>query len=79
MNVRLKNKYNGDIRMVKKGFSWTTLFWGILVPLSRGDLKWFTYMTVLAFLTSGLSLLVFAFIYNSLYIYELEQNGYSRI
>lgn len=77
MHVTLKNKYNGDIRTVKKGFSWTTLFWGILVPLARGDWKWFIFMTIASFLTSGLSLLVFPFIYNSLYITELQSNGYT--
>lgn len=38
MNRMMKNKI-GQVKMVKDGFSWTTLFWGALVPLFRGDGK----------------------------------------
>ena len=36
MKRTMKNEI-GQIKVVKEGFSWTMLFFGIFVPLCRGD------------------------------------------
>lgn len=53
------------------GFSWTTLFFGILVPLFRGDWKWFLIMVIAMIVTCGLSNILFWFIYNRIYTKNL--------
>ncbi len=63
MKVFLKNNV-GVVKECKVGFSWTTLFFGLFVPLLRGDFKWSAIMFILACLTFGLSWLVMPFIYN---------------
>lgn len=65
-----------ELRTVKVGFSWTTLFFGCLVPLVRGDIKWALIMLLCSMLTCGISLLVFPFFYNRIYIKELQSKGY---
>ena len=35
---------NGLRKEVKVGFSWTVFFFGLFVPLFRGDLKWAAIM-----------------------------------
>ncbi|HLR35876.1 MAG TPA: hypothetical protein VK071_11200 [Tissierellales bacterium] len=75
---------SGMVKEVKIGFSWTTFFFGLFVPLIRGDLKWALIMLGIAFLagvpTMGIgsivSNIIFAFIYNKLYIRELLEKGY---
>ena len=48
--VLLKQSTSGLIKKGRVGFSWTTLIFGALVPLVRGDLKWFIIMLLLALL-----------------------------
>ena len=76
MKVFLKNNV-GVVKECKVGFSWTTLFFGLFVPLLRGDFKWSAIMFILACLTFGLSWLVMPFIYNKKYITSLLEKGYS--
>lgn len=73
---RIMRNEIGQIREVKEGFSWTTLFFGSLVPLCRGDWKWFLIMMVASFLTFGISHLVFCFMYNKFYVNDLIKEGY---
>lgn len=75
MKVYLRN-YTGVVKQVKLGFSWTMLFFGILVPLFRGDLKWTVLSLILVIVTSGLAWFVLPFIYNRLYIKSLLENGW---
>lgn len=70
---------NGVTKEVKQGFSWTMLFFGVFVPLTRGDWKWFLISLVAAIVTSGLSWLVFPFFYNKLYLNDLLNSGYKII
>lgn len=66
----------GQIKQVKYGFSWTFFFFGALVPLFRGDIKWFFIAIIIAFFTFGISHFVFMFIYNRLYLRDLLNGGY---
>lgn len=83
MKVILKHD-SGLVKQVKKGFSWTFLFFGLFVPLIRGDLKWtiimFLLQSLAGLLTMGIGAfvvsLVFAFIYNKIYIKDLLEKGY---
>lgn len=75
---------SGMRKIVKKGFSWTTFFFGLFVPLIRGDLKWATIMFLLlaldvVFTDGAYSIvvgLIFSFIYNKIYIKSLLEKGY---
>lgn len=59
------------------GFSWTTLFFGPFVPLTRGDLKWFFIMLIFAITIVGwIAMFVFCFKYNKLYIKDCLEKGY---
>lgn len=70
------NKLTGHKVAVKKGYSFTTLFFSVLVPLWRNDLKGFLLMLVFALLTGGTSLFIFPFFYNGMYINSLKKKGY---
>lgn len=83
MKIILKHD-SGLIKVVKKGFSWTSFFFGLFVPLLRGDLKWGIIIFVLQLLagafTFGLGVFVVSFIfacfYNKIYIKGLLEKGY---
>ena len=75
MKIFLRNPA-GMVKQVKLGFSWTTLFFGIFVPLYRGDLKWTILSLILVVLTSGLAWLILPFLYNRLYIKGLLEKGW---
>lgn len=75
---RLRNE-NGVTKEVKKGFSWTMLFFGVFVPLVRGDWKYFFISLFAALITGGISWLVFPFFYNKLYLDDLLNKGYKII
>ena len=51
-------------------------FFGPFPALFRGDYKNFVIMILLAAVTAGLSNIVYAFIYNKIYLKELIVNGY---
>ncbi len=86
MKVVLKHD-SGMVKEVKKGFSWTFFFFGLFVPLIRGDLKWaaimFLLQAMVGFFTFGLGAwvvsLIFAFIYNKIYMKGLLEKGYKPI
>ncbi len=73
--ITLKHSNSNFLVKAPTGFSWTTLFFGVFVPLFRGDILWSAIMLILAILTFGLSWLIFPFIYNSIYIKELLKKG----
>ena len=75
------------VKEVKKGFSWTFFFFGLFVPLIRGDLKWAAIMFVLQAIAGALTFgigsfvvsQIFAFVYNKIYIRGLMEKGYRPI
>lgn len=78
MKVQLKNDI-GIVKEVPVGFSWTMLFFGPLVPLFRGDLKWMVLFLLTVALTVpiyGLGWVIIPFIYNKRYIINLLESGY---
>ena len=75
MKQTMKNEI-GQVKIVKEGFSWTMLFFGIFVPLYRGDWKWFLIILIANIFTYGWASVVFAFIYNKIYINDLLEKGY---
>ncbi|MDR3191186.1 MAG: DUF2628 domain-containing protein [Lactobacillaceae bacterium] len=74
-------------KVVKSGFSWTTLFFGFFPALFRGDftgaLLIFLIEVVFALPTWGFGFtvvgLIFSFFYNKLYINKLLRNGWSYV
>ena len=78
MNIRLKNDI-GMVRECKVGFSWTTFFFSFFPAFFRGDWKWGLIQLVLALFTGGLSVFVFCFIYNKIYINSLLQQGFKPV
>lgn len=76
MKVRLENSA-GMCKEVKVGFSWTGLFFGILVPMVRGDWKGFFIWLIVDIVTVGIGWLIFPFVYNKTYIKRIIENrGY---
>ena len=76
MKVRLKQENSGLIKEVPVGFSWTTLLFGVFVPLIRGDLKWFIIFFIASCLTGGLAWIVVPFVYNKIHIKDLLQKEF---
>ena len=59
------------------GFSWTALFFGVLVPVIRFDIVGTVVAFILTILTWGLFQLVFCFVYNKFYTVRLlRERGY---
>ena len=75
--ITFRHPTHGGQKQAPIGFSWTTLFFSCFPALIRGDWKWGFIHLVLVFLTAGLSALVFAFIYNKLYVKTLLEQGYT--
>ena len=61
------------------GFSWTNLFFGMLVPLCRSDLKGFGIQLAFFICTGGISQLVIPFTYNKAYIKRLKMKGFIEV
>ncbi|MFA5300060.1 MAG: hypothetical protein WC389_17875 [Lutibacter sp.] len=76
MKITLKHPINNSIKKIKAGFSWTTLFFEWLVPIFRGDAKYFCIMLICNICSLGLTILIFPFIYNKLCIKKLLEQGY---
>lgn len=83
MKIRVKNAID-KAKEVKLGFSWSTLFFGALVPLFRLDIKYFAIMVAVNVLLtfadlyalSPIATLAFAFFYNKIYAKDLYKKGY---
>ena len=69
----------GVMKQVKVGFSWTMLFFGIFVPLVRGDIKWFFLSIIIVAITGGIAWLILPFFYNKAYLHDLMNKGYKVV
>ena len=76
MKLSLTLPHTHQMKHIKVGFSWTTLFFAFMPALIRGDFKWFSIQLVCAAFSLDFSSLIFAFIYNRLYINDLLEKGY---
>lgn len=74
--ITLKHSTSGLIKNIPTGFSWTTLFFGVFVPLLRGDVRWAIISFAIFWVTFGISWIIFPFIYNKIYIKELLSKGF---
>ncbi|MBQ7198658.1 MAG: hypothetical protein IJS29_05290 [Selenomonadaceae bacterium] len=82
--IVLKHKESGLMKECVTGFSWTTFFFGLFVPLIRGDLKWAAILFALSLLVGALTFgigaivvnIVFSFVYNKIYIRNLMTRGF---
>jgi len=64
MHVKLREPGSDDIKEVKLGFSWTTLFFWSWVPFLRGDFKWWLILLVLRDFTNREGFFVWTFFWN---------------
>jgi hypothetical protein len=72
--LTLQHPNTGIIKTAPLDFSWTTLFFGALPALFRGDLKWFFIQALLSVLF--IPILIFPFIYNRIYLQRMLEKGY---
>lgn len=68
----------GRMIYVKRGFSFTYLFFGPFVPLFRGHIGGFFLTFFVELLSLGIARLILLFCYNGMYINWLAANGYCR-
>ena len=74
-SITFENKNNGTIKVAPIGFSWTTFFFSGFPALLRGHIVMGIVIIVLAMVTMGFSSIIFAFIYNKMYINYLIGQG----
>ena len=74
-HIILQNPHSGIIKKAPVGFSWTTLFFGPLPALCRGDFKWF-FIQLLCALPFGMGFPLFAFLYNKIHLKKCLEAGY---
>ena len=74
--VTIEDKKNKIVKEAPVGFSWTVLFFGGFVPLVRGDWAYFFIMLIASIVTFGISGIIFAFIYNRIYLQNSLNKGF---
>lgn len=70
------NEKTGQYREIPTGFSFTTLFFGPIPMLFRGETGYFFLQLILAIVTMGLSHLFFIFAINGMCEKKLLQDGF---
>lgn len=78
IQLKVKNSNTGIEKLAYTGFSWTVLLFGPLPALFRADFIGFIAITALALLTSGLSNIIFAFMYNDWHLNRLLEVGWKK-
>lgn len=74
--IKMRHPETGLTKKGLIGFSWTTLFFGGLPAIFRGDWTMGLILIVLGILTLNLSSIIAAFIYNKTYTRKLLESGY---
>ncbi len=75
-SIKLKNDTTGEVKVAITGFSWTTLFFGGLPALFRGDVLMAVLIFAIGFFTAWIGVIFFAFAYNKMYLSSLIKQGY---
>ena len=73
--IELHNEF-GDKDYAYVGYSWTTLFFGPLPALLRGDYYAFFLFLFLILLTTPAVSIIISFFYNEWHLNRLLNNGY---
>ncbi len=71
-----KNDLTGEIKSIRKGFSFTYLFFGPLVPLIRGHFTSFIIALIIDLFSFGFIRIVYVFVINRTYANHLTTKGY---
>lgn len=74
--LHFNHPVTGAMKDAPVGFSWTTLFFGFIPALLRGHWVGAVVQLVLSLMTFGISGIVFAFIYNKMYVKYLLGEGF---
>jgi hypothetical protein len=69
----------GQQKLITTGFSFTVLFFGVFVPIFRGDGIGFLIQFLLGIFTCGISWFVVPFTYNKSYEKRLKNQGWSLL
>ena len=77
--MTIKLEKNGLTKKCSTGYSWTSLFFGVGVPLWRGDTKGIIIQCVLVVITGFLCWAFIPFFYNKIYIKRLIEKGWKPI
>ncbi len=75
----MEQEASGKVISVKRGFSFTYLFFGPFVPLLRGHIAGFFLSLFLTFCSCGIAHFILLFCYNGMYINWLVKHGYVRV
>lgn len=82
--IMLRHPSTNLIKECPTGYSWTTCFFAVFVPLFRGDLKYTLIFILISMFTAACTFFIgalfvspiFAYFYNKLYIKDLLEKGY---
>jgi len=77
--VTLKNPITGQMRMAPVGFSWTTLLFGPIPAAMRGHWAMAAGILLAGMATAFLSNIIFAFIYNRMYLQHLIMDNFKIV
>ncbi len=74
-----KNEATGQVKVLRKGFSFTYYFFGFWVPMVRGDLVSFFIALAIDIFSLGTARFIYVFIINRTYVNKLLKDGYVEV